>query len=689
MDVAIIGGGPGGLMTAWHINNKMRNLSSVTIFEASQRLGGKLVSERFEKTNALYERGVAEFYDYSRTGPDPLRELIENTLGLSIVPMDSTTVVINDTIVRNEAEIGEKLGPKTLKAIEDFRKTCTALLTPLQYYESLSKDDNNHPWGRRTAYEVLESEISDDTARKFIRIAAHSDIAAASHLTNGLTALKNYVMDVDGYLELYSIVGGNERLTQELAKRINAKIELNSPIQKVGATKDGRYRLTINKDGRIETREFDAVVMALPLSWLSTIEWEGGQLESAMFGHIAHFDRPGHYVRVSILFEKPFWREKITDAWWMSDAFSGCCVYDEGARHDVAPYGVLGWLMAGNDALALANLDDETLIKRALDSLPSEFQHGRKLVLDGMVQRWLYTVNAVPGGFPVRDTRTNHLPEPDEHPGLFVVGDYLFDATLNGVLDSSDAATDLLMSHLIKQYASKSRVVRGEGKASFTAASNVDRAFFKNYRGRGPYNEAWREFFDADYLTDLIATIWGKSKGYRILDAGSASGLTIKALRDKGLDAWGIENNRFIHAQTPAEVEKYNMLGNVAKLPFPDNHFDFVYENCLYHLPESRLDRAISELHRVTRHGIIFNSVTSEIALQMLNKYDLTKGAKSLMTLWEWSEMFFDWDLELALEDQELLNKAWEKTLAAGFGPEKWFEDAESLRYSFYTKAED
>jgi hypothetical protein len=35
-----------------------------------------------------------------------------------------------------------------------------------------------------------------------------------------------------------------------------------------------------------------------------------------------------------------------------------------------------------------------------------------------------------------------HRPEPVGHPGLFVVGDYLFDSTLNGVLDSAELVVD-------------------------------------------------------------------------------------------------------------------------------------------------------------------------------------------------------------------------------------------------------
>ncbi len=84
-------------------------------------------------------------------------------------------------------------------------------------------------------------------------------------------------------------------------------------------------------------------------------------------------------------------------------------------------------------------------------------------------------MNAIPGGLPVRDVMTNHHPEPKEHPGIVVVGDYLFDSTLNGLLDSSDAATDIILTQMMKL-----RYQRGEG--GNTPSDKIDRSDFDNYR---------------------------------------------------------------------------------------------------------------------------------------------------------------------------------------------------------------
>src|ERR1700754_2618520 len=222
-----------------------------------------------------------------------------------------------------------------------------------------------------------------------------------------------------------------------------------------------------------------------------------------MVKHITYLDRRAHYLRVSILFDEPFWGDRVPGAWWMSEAFGGCCVYVEGARHDVGRNGVLNWLIPGSDALAFANLSDKELIDAALKSLPASLGNARDHLMEGKTHRWLSSVNALPGGLPARDVMTNHRPEPKQHPGLVVVGDYLFDSTLNGLLDSSDAATDIILTEMV-------RLRRARAQSDMPLSDKIDRDYFENYRGLGPYREAWRQFTNPDYLMELIRIVWNR-----------------------------------------------------------------------------------------------------------------------------------------------------------------------------------
>jgi monoamine oxidase len=167
-----------------------------------------------------------------------------------------------------------------------------------------------------------------------------------------------------------------------------------------------------------------------------------------MHNHHAHYDYPAHYLRVSVLFEKPFWRDEIAESYFMSDAFGGCCVYDETSRVDGGTFGVLGWLLAGEAALNMSNLDDASLIDEVISSLPASLRHGRELMIEGHVHRWVGSVNGWPGGYPAREPDSRHVPEPEEHADLFVVGDYLFDSTLNGVMDSADTVAEWIVEEM-------------------------------------------------------------------------------------------------------------------------------------------------------------------------------------------------------------------------------------------------
>src|SRR5262249_20906118 len=116
-----------------------------------------------------------------------------------------------------------------------------------------------------------------------------------------------------------------------------------------------------------------------------------------------------------------------------------------------------------------------------------------------------------------------------------------------------------------------------------------------------PYEDSFEEHFDETYTIDLIRTIFGRSPPYRLLDCGSANGLTLQRFARKNVEAWGIEYSPYIYARTPEPWRARNIYGDVRKLPFDDGFFDFVYETCLCYLPEADLDTAISELFRVCR----------------------------------------------------------------------------------------
>lgn len=441
--VAIIGGGPGGLFTAWLLEHKYAANVTVTLFEASDRLGGKIVSRTFSDGCTAYEAGAAELYDYSEAGPDPLRELIAE-LGLKTHSMEGRAVFLGDHLLKTEKDLEAFAGPKALAAFRAFTRRARSLISPEDYYESDWQEDNNDPLSRQT-FEASLNSVSDPVVRRYIEASIHSDIAAEPRHTNAVYGLQNFLMNEPGYMSLYGIVGGIEQLPRALARQISARVCLKSRVGRVEKIADGSYRLAIRRGGQDVYEEFDSVVVALPNPWIPAIDWSGPELALAMKAHHAHYDHPAHYLRVSVQFKHPFWREIVAGSYFMLDALGGCCVYDESSRCDKSAAGALGFLIGGDAAVLLSNLADDVLIDRVLDALPASLRQGREVFIEGRVHRWVGSVNALPGGFPMREPDSRHVPDPKGNPLLFVVGDYLFDSTLNGAFDSADCVAEWLM----------------------------------------------------------------------------------------------------------------------------------------------------------------------------------------------------------------------------------------------------
>lgn len=438
--VGIVGGGPGGLMAAYALQKSASEPVRTTIFEASPRLGGKILTPQFKTHPVRYEAGAAEFYDYSQFDDDPLKELIAE-LGLTIRPMGGPAVVMNQRILSNLDDIQRELGPAGTRALLDFDRRAKDQITPQEFYYS------DHPEGDPAPPEACRfdksiTEIGEPNAQKYIESLIHSDLATEPKHTSICYGLQNYLMNDPAYMALYGIDGGNELLPRELAARINATMLLEHPVQSIARLPNGKLTITaLNQTDPAQPlvrEEFDFVIVALPLAHLNSVKYTGERLATAIQRHTEYYDYPAHYLRITILFEQPFWRDALSDSYWMLDHFGGCCLYDESSRDPGSTHGVLGWLIGGEAASEMNTRSDAELIAAALDSLPEFLRHGQHDMIEGRIHRWIGAVNGLPGGLVMKNHDQRHQPEPVQHPNLYMVGDYMFDSTLNGVLDSAE-----------------------------------------------------------------------------------------------------------------------------------------------------------------------------------------------------------------------------------------------------------
>jgi protoporphyrinogen oxidase len=430
--IAIVGGGPGGLLTAFFLQRMTNRPLRMTLFEASSRLGGKVLTPSFRAAPVRYEAGAAELYDYTPVGEDPLRDLVAE-LGLPTTPLGGATVVVDGDAIANLDDLADSLGGDARRAVETFDLHARGMMTPREFYAS----DEAPPPALETFTGVLD-RIRHPAARRYVEAMIHSDLATEPDLTSTSYGLQNYLMNDPAYMRLYCIAGGNEQLIDALTTRITADIRRGMAVTEIRAVDDGGFELVSDHDGGDAGEPFDAVVVALPLQHLAAVQFAGDDLAAAIRRHVARFDHPAHYLRVTALFDEPFWRGRIDGGYLMLDAFGGCCLYDESAREPEPRHGVLGWLFGGAAAEEWAGRNDDALVAAAIDSLPAWLGDARPHLLETHVHRWTGAVSALPGGWrsPAIDRR--HQPDPAGHPHLLVVGDYLYDSTLNGVLDSAE-----------------------------------------------------------------------------------------------------------------------------------------------------------------------------------------------------------------------------------------------------------
>ena len=414
--VAIIGGGPGGLLVAHRLHAAAPGRFAVTVFEATDRPGGKLVTRRFD-AGPRYEAGAAEFYDCS----DALRRLVAE-LGLRPEPLAGEAVVVGGQPVRDVGDLGRVFGAGPAAAVRRFTRRARRQHPPAAFTGATPPAG---PLTRRSFARLLARSLPDPVARRYVEAAVRCDLATEPHRVSAGYGLHNWLISARGYARLYRLAGGNDALPRALAARLPAgTLRLNRRVARVGRVPGGRYAV----DAGAGPERFDAVVVALPAGWLSGVRW-AGPLDRPMARHAARVDRPGHYLRVSVLFRRPAWPG--FGSYLRSEAFGGCCMYDESA----GGWGVLNWLLAGDAALAWANEPDDALVTACVGSLPAGWGDLRPGVAEARVTRWLGAVVVAPGRPASGDP---HRPDPVGHPRLWVTGDYLHDAALNGAVESAE-----------------------------------------------------------------------------------------------------------------------------------------------------------------------------------------------------------------------------------------------------------
>ena len=172
------------------------------------------------------------------------------------------------------------------------------------------------------------------------------------------------------------------------------------------------------------------------------------------------------------------------------------------------------------------------------------------------------------------------------------------------------------LDRLISQLDGRRRTDRlTEESESPPALVEVTAEFYdEDYYGAGydrsavPYNRgetAWTDFFST-----IAANVVKTLRPGTVLDVGCAVGMLVEALRDRGVDARGIDLSSWAIEQVPAALQPFCRVGSVTEEL--DGHYDLI--TCievLEHLPPSLADASVANL---CRHAemVLFSSTPDD-----------------------------------------------------------------------------
>jgi len=138
--------------------------------------------------------------------------------------------------------------------------------------------------------------------------------------------------------------------------------------------------------------------------------------------------------------------------------------------------------------------------------------------------------------------------------------------------------------------------VERDGDAEYGAS------YFSNYwGGGGPYerNERWLKFF-GEVADGLVRDLHPSS----LLDAGCAMGFLVEALRERGVDASGVDVSEFAISQVHESVAAHCRVGSLAE-PLGQRYDAITCIEVLEHLPAAEVDRALDNLCVATDRLVI------------------------------------------------------------------------------------
>ena len=300
--VVVIGAGLAGLSCALELNRKGRG---VQLLEASERVGGRVQTQRIG--GLVVELGATRIL----AGHDRVHAYAD-LFGIERTPVDPDRAGIDLAVVQGQRVAPDGAIPGGLTPGEALAWQQGRLLELYLLPLMAQLGDPLRPGWPPPDLDALDR----------LSLAAYLASRGASEAAIALLTLGGLSGWVDrlgilqharhvGLDDLSSpatwLVGGNDALTEALARALTGSLEVGAAVREIRVQRNGIARLSIERRGLLSTLEAGVVVAAVPLAALRRIRLVG------LSSQVRRAIDETHYVEITqsnLSFSSRFWIER-------------------------------------------------------------------------------------------------------------------------------------------------------------------------------------------------------------------------------------------------------------------------------------------------------------------------------------------------------------------------------------------
>jgi monoamine oxidase len=269
--IAIIGGGIAGLNAAYKLRKRGWR---ATIYEAAKRTGGRMMSAQDILNPGLTTELGGEFVDSNHEEMFALAR----EFGLEWLDMQTAgeEKFIREAYYFDGAHHSER---QALEAFAPLARQMEADFNKLGEEVTFENDGGGKELDQRTLADYLDGIGARGWIRKLLDVAFVTEYGRECAEQSALNLLFMISTDLTaGHLELFGesderwkVVGGNQRIVDELAARLTEQIQLEHRLVAVTA-RDRGFTLTFDQGGRTSEVEADFVLLTLPFTLLREVD---------------------------------------------------------------------------------------------------------------------------------------------------------------------------------------------------------------------------------------------------------------------------------------------------------------------------------------------------------------------------------------------------------------------------------